>query len=81
MLPQGRGRIEFEPSMSLIFSGDVPNAAPLELDPEPVIPRLTRNEKTFRLYMIFYPGVSSSRSKQLITYNHTNTILAQFSCA
>ena len=49
MLPQGRGRIEFEPSMSLIFSGDVPNAAPLELDPEPVIPRLTRNEKNLRL--------------------------------
>ena len=44
-----RGRIEFEPTVSLIFSGDVPNAAPLELDPEPVIPRLTRNEKNLRL--------------------------------
>ena len=51
MWPQGRGRIEFEPSMSLIFSGDVPNAAPLELDPEPVIPRLTRNEKKLTVFI------------------------------
>ena len=57
MWPQGRGRIEFEPSMSLIFSGDVPNAAPLELDPEPVIPRLLEMKNLLSLYDLLSRGV------------------------